>query len=387
MEYQESQLGADEFGQRILKRGGPMQQGNWWRILILSLSMIAISGLHFLSPITLGLWYNLFHHLYVLPIVVAAIFFGWRGGVAAAGFAALCYAPYLLLTFRHQNLAQDFLISQGAELFDFFLSGLVTGILADRERRQKRELEKTNQQLSVVYRELQNNFEQMKRSERLYALGQLSAGLAHEIRNPLAGIEGAALLVRNHPDASQKREECLDIIQKECSRLKRLVTNFLEFARPRSPQYHEVQLELLFDSVIGLASHAIGHHPITFQKRLPPNPPSFSCDPEQIKQILINLTINAIQAMPEGGEILLAAAKQGEYISLQVQDQGQGIDSELLDKIFDPFFTTKEYGTGMGLSVAHQIVAQHGGSLTAQKNAGLGMTFSVLLPLHPGSDL
>jgi signal transduction histidine kinase len=364
----------------------PIQPGGGWRIAVLSSSIVAISGLHFLTPESLGLWYNLFHHLYVLPIVIAAIFFGWRGGLIAAGFSALCYAPYLLLIFRAQPSTEEFLVSQGAELFDFFLSGIVTGILADRERRQKRKLEKTNQQLSNVYRELQNNFEQMKRAERLYALGQLSAGLAHEIRNPLAGIEGAALLVRNDSGSAQKREECLAIIQKECRRLKRLVSNFLEFAKPRSPQYRRVQLESLFDSVIGLASHAIGHEPIQIHKVLAPNLPSCSCDPEQIQQIILNLTINAIQAMPEGGEIVLAAAKQGENFLLQVIDQGRGVEAGLLDKIFDPFFTTKENGTGMGLSVAHQIVAQHGGSLTAKKNERQGMTFSVWLPLHQGSE-
>jgi two-component system sensor histidine kinase HydH len=246
-------------------------------------------------------------------------------------------------------------------------------------------LEKTNLQLGAVCRELQNNFEQMKRSERLYALGQLSAGLAHEIRNPLAGIDGAATIVRNNPDSISKRQECLEIILKECSRLNRLLTNFLEFAKPRSPQYQRVPLSQWLDSVIELASHAIGRKGILIRKEIIPDSLLLPCDPEQIKQVILNLTINAIQAMPAGGEILLSGqARQGE-IFLRIKDQGLGVEAGMLDKIFDPFFTTKDNGTGMGLSVAPQIVSQHGGMLTAQRKEDFGMTFTVQLPLQHGN--
>jgi two-component system, NtrC family, sensor histidine kinase HydH len=364
--------------------GDPVQSVSWWRILILAGSIICISVLHFLAPESLVLWYNLFHHLYILPIVVAAIFFGWRGGVAAVGFAALCHSPYVLMIMA-QNNPPGFLVSQGAEVFDFFLSGIVTGILADRERRQKKALEKINLQLSAVYRELQNNFEQMKRSERLYALGQLSAGLAHEIRNPLAGIEGAAAIVRNNPDSLNKRQECLEIILKECSRLNRLVTNFLEFAKPRAPYYQRVLLSPVMDSVIELASHAIGRKNILIRKEVTPDSLLLLCDPEQIKQVILNLTINAIQAMPDGGEIRLSGKVREDQILLRIKDQGLGVEVGMLDKIFDPFFTTKDNGTGMGLSVAHQIVSQHGGMLTAQRNEDSGMTFTVQLPVQHGN--
>ena len=303
----------------------------------------------------------------------------WRGHFVR--FVS-CVKPFV-----HSRTHLGHPISDLALVMNFLFAGIVAGILADRERRQKQVLQQTTQQLSAVYREFQDNFEGMKRAERLYALGQLSAGLAHEVRNPLASIEGAAAILQKEPGTEERRHEFLEIIQKECRRLNRLLTNFLDFAKPRLPQYQAVEVGQVLDSVISLAAHAIGRKAIRLRKDLPPNPPILECDPEQLKQVLLNLTINAIQAMPDGGEIVLAAQQQGEKILIQVRDQGSGISPANLDKTFDPFFTTKENGTGLGLPVAHQIVSQHGGVLSVENNVDKGTTFSVLLPLQHGRGL
>jgi two-component system, NtrC family, sensor histidine kinase HydH len=227
----------------------------------------------------------------------------------------------------------------------------------------------------------------MKRSERLYAIGQLSAGLAHEVRNPLASVEGAAAILQKDPGSEERRQEFLEIIQKECRRLNRLLTNFLDFARPRPPHCQAVDVNQVFDSVIGLATHAIGKKAIVLRKDLPLHLPTLECDPEQLKQVILNLTITAIQATSDSGEVTLTAWRQDRKLCIQVRDQGCGVSREQLDKIFDPFFTTKENGTGLGLSVAYQIISQHGGVLTAANNTDRGMTFSVLLPLRHGRVL
>jgi two-component system sensor histidine kinase HydH len=347
------------------------------------LGILVLGGFHFLTTASQNLWYNIFQHLFILPIAMAAIYFGWSGGLVSAMLAAACYSAPILI----QRPFQAFLVSQRAEIVDFFLVGLVAGVLAERERKQKLALQHANQQLSRIYQELQDNFERMKRSERLYAIGQLSAGLAHEVRNPLASIEGAVTIMQQEPGSVERRLEFLEIIQKECRRLNRLLTNFLEFARPRTPQYQKAEMGLILDSVIGLGTHAIGQRAVTFRKEIGANLPSLECDPEQLKQVILNLTINAIQAMTEAGEIVLAARPKEGKILVEVKDQGGGINPDLLDRIFDPFFTTKENGTGMGLSVAHQIVVQHGGLLTAKSNEYGGMTFSILLPLQHGRVL
>lgn len=221
----------------------------------------------------------------------------------------------------------------------------------------------------------------MKRVERLSAVGQLSAGLAHEIRNPLASIAGAVGIIERNSGSESKRSECLNIIKRETERLNRLLTSFLDFARPRPPQYQTISLPEALDSVVALATHAVNHKRIARRKEVPASLPALECDPEQLRQVLLNLLINAIQASPSGGDVVLTARHAGSRVLIQVKDGGSGIPPEIREKIFDPFFTTKESGTGLGLSVAHQIIEQHGGILTAEANPDKGMTFSVALPL------
>jgi len=354
------------------------------RPLIRVLGIIAvtcgISTLHYFMPNELALvdLYYLSQRLYYAPVVYAGFYFGWRGGLATGLFAGLAYLPQILVIWA---IHPRFTINQYTEMVLFCIVGAVTGAIADRERMQKKTLQETAEELARLYAELQDNFERMKRAERLYALGHLSAGLAHEIRNPLASIDGATVVLLREHRSEERRVEFLKIIQKECRRLNRLLTNFLNFAKPPAPQYQTTAVELLFDSVITLAQHANSHNQIVLRKELGENLPSLECDPEQLTQVLLNLTINAIQAMPEGGEIVLSAERHDRNITIEVRDQGSGVSEQEMERIFDPFFTTKESGTGLGLSVAHQIVSQQFGVLTARKNRDRGMTFSVQLPL------
>ena len=131
-----------------------------------------------------------------------------------------------------------------------------------------------------------------------------------------------------------------------------------------------------------LAAHAVGKRPIELRKEISADLTVIECDPELLKQVLLNLIINAIQATPGSGEVLVSAGRRNDCLSIEVRDEGCGIGGADRDRIFDPFFTTKENGTGLGLSVAHQIVEQHGGILKAEANPGRGMTFSVSLPLR-----
>jgi two-component system sensor histidine kinase HydH len=339
-----------------------------------------ISTLHYFIPNELALvdLYYLSQRLYYAPVVYAGLCFGWRGGLAAGIFAGLSYLPQILVIWA---IHPRYTINQYTEVALFCIVGALTGVIADRERRGKKTLQETAEQLARLYAELQDNFERMKRAERLYALGQLSAGLAHEIRNPLASIDGATAVLLREPRSEERRVEFLEIIQKECRRLNRLLTTFLNFATPPAPAYQMTAVEPLFDSVITLAEHAIRRDRILFRKEVAENLPAFECDPEQLTQVLLNLTINAVQAMPEGGEIVLSACRHDRSMTMEVRDQGSGVSEHDMERIFDPFFTTKESGTGLGLSVAHQIVLQQSGVLTARRNADGGMTFSVQLPL------
>jgi two-component system, NtrC family, sensor histidine kinase HydH len=349
------------------------------RVLVIIGVTCGVGMLHHLIPneLTLIDLYYLTQRLYYLPVVYAGLYFGWRGGLATALFAAFVYLPQIVEIWK---IHPRYTINQYTEIMLFCIVGVLTGVLADRERMRKRVLQETAEQMARLYAELQDNFERMKRVERLYALGQLSAGLAHEIRNPLASIEGAATVLQRQPASEERRAEFLQIIQKECRRLNLLLTNFLNFAKPPAPEYKTIVVEQMFDAVIMLAEHAIPGNSIVLRKQFAANLPPVECDPEQITQVLVNLTINAIQAMPKGGEILLSTQPGDRYVAIQVRDEGSGVSEQDRERIFDPFYTTKEFGTGLGLAISHQIVQQHGGNLTARRNSGRGMTFTVQLP-------
>ncbi len=352
------------------------------RLLSIAAATVLIGALDRLVSPSLVTWHYVVQHVFYVPVVYAGLQFGWQIGLATAALACLSCLPHISMI--GGQLPQEF-PARYLELPMFCVAGVLSGMLADRQRKQKRASEETARRLSTVYEELQENFERMKRAERLYALGQLSAGLAHEIRNPLASIAGAVGILRRKRASEEKTEECLEIINRECQRLNRLLTSFLDFARPRSPKFQTVSVRSLFDSVLGLAEHAVDTAPISLRGESPPDL-TLDCDPEQLKQVLLNLIINAIQAMPEGGEVVMASrASEGRAI-IEVRDQGCGVSPEEMEHLYDPFFTTKENGTGLGLPVAHQIVAQLGGVLAARNNPDRGVTFSIELPLQHRSD-
>lgn len=309
---------------------------------------------------------------YSVPVAIAALRYGWLAGLAAAILSAI-----LLFTISPAPPWPGGV----AEALSLGCLGLAVGWMGERERRQKRHYQGLAEQLSGVYEKVQANFEGMKRAERLSALGQLSAGLAHEIRNPLASISGSAAILRRNENLDAKQTKCIDIIASECQRLNGLLTNFLNFARPRPPRFQTVELEPVLDNVIALASHGVRGKTVHFHKNIESGLPLVQCDPEQLEQVLLNLMINAIEANPDGEAIELSAVNDAKGIAIQVTDHGHGVALAHVDRLFDPFFTTKEHGTGLGLPVAHQIMSQMGGLLLARRNGGQGMTFSVIVPV------
>jgi signal transduction histidine kinase len=353
------------------------------RVGVVVVGIAVATALHYFTSPSLILWHELFQRLYYLPIIYAAIFFGWRGGLLASIWSALCYIPHILMAWHHMP---EYAMNQYAEIIVFFLVGTVTGTLADRGRRQRMELQMTSEQLARVNRELKDSFEQIKRADRLSAIGQLSASLAHEIRNPLASIDGAANLIESPQTSEVMRKGSFAVIHKEIQRLNRLLTNLLDFARPRQPEFQAVDPARLIDSIIGLAGHSAEQKGIALCKDVSASVPSFECDPEQMKQVILNLTINAVQAMAGPGDVVLSAHQRNSSVVISVRDHGPGVDEENMDKIFNPFFTTKDAGTGLGLSVVYQIVTQHGGVVQLERNPAGGMTFSVVLPLHQRRD-
>jgi signal transduction histidine kinase len=280
----------------------------------------------------------------------------------------------------------EYRATQIVEVGMFFVIGALTGLLADHERAQRAHAEETARKLSEVYGQLHASFEQLRRADRLSALGELSAGLAHEIRNPLGSVEGAVQILRRPELPTETRNEFGNLAQKEINRLKGLLTDFLDFARPQTPKRVPTEPGELLEAVSKLAAETAKMSGIQVRVESLGSMPTVLVDSAQMKQVLLNLVINAIQAMPSGGEVVLRTARTLESIVLEVQDEGVGIPPEDLERVFNPFVTTRPEGTGLGLSIAYQIVNQHGGHIAARRNPERGMTFAVTLPMGTDAD-
>jgi PAS domain S-box-containing protein len=223
--------------------------------------------------------------------------------------------------------------------------------------------------------------EQLKRADRLSALGVLAAGIAHEIRNPLTGMKMIVQLLESEFSEDDSRREPLGIIQKEIDRLEGIIGNLLDFARPTKPKAVEVEVEKVVDDCYLLVKNQLNKQGINFQKTTVENVPIVIGDPDQLKQVFINIMTNAIQALSPGGHLKVHIDHREEYLVIAFEDSGNGIPSDRLQDIFNPFMTTKEDGTGLGLSMAQRIVEEHGGRIEVQSSPGEGSTFYVHLPI------
>ncbi|MGE5653986.1 MAG: two-component system sensor histidine kinase NtrB, partial [Bacillota bacterium] len=228
--------------------------------------------------------------------------------------------------------------------------------------------------------------EQVNRSERMNALGQMVAGLMHEIRNPLGVISTTSQLLLEDLPPGSELSEGIGIIRDEASRLNRNLNLFLDFARPRSVHQKVIQLEKLIEDLMVLFRPMLKDQGIQPTVCVDPSLKEMVIDPDLLRQIMVNLILNALQAMPKGGRLSIGAQPVGERLRLTVSDTGIGISEDALGRIFDPFFTTKETGTGIGLSVVHRLVDDMGGLITLHSQKGQGATFDIFLPLVSGGD-
>jgi signal transduction histidine kinase len=348
-----------------------------WQRLLIAAAIILLAASHWFTPPSKSLHNTLFH-LGVIPILASGMLFGWRSAALAAVLIGGTELPQVWLKWRHDSV---YFSDQVGELAVFCAAGVVVGYLSERQRRQRIELERTTRELENVYTELRENIERLTKAERLSAVAQLSASLAHEIRNPLAGLSGAAGILRRGHAGAEGTRDCIEIIERESNRLNKLLTGFLEFARPRAPRIQPTDLVAVIDSVIALASHSAGATAIEFRRALSDDLPEVECDPEQLKQVLLNLVNNAIEAASNGVVELHAEADEN-HAAITVRDHGAGVPHERRERMFEPFFTTKDNGTGLGLAIAAKIVEQHGGALTAANAPGGGLAMIVQLPLR-----
>ncbi len=249
---------------------------------------------------------------------------------------------------------------------------------------------------------------ELRRHERLATLGQLSAGVAHEIRNPLAGIGTSAQVLLKRFEPRDDRARFVQVILDEVARLDRIVTSLLQYARPRTPELRQANLFECVDRVLALAADAIQQAHVRVEVEVAPRLPALYIDPDLVTQVLLNVTLNAVQAMSEGGTLRYEVrrvrrrrpprgpgrraedrtrSRGGDrgwiaYEQVRVIDTGVGIPRGVLAKLFDPFFTTKATGTGLGLSISQTIMQEHGGSIAVDSREGRGTTVLLNFPME-----
>jgi len=334
-----------------------------------------------------GLLTNILHitlaHLYIVPIILGAYWFGIRGGVLVSIISTALFTPHI-----YAWMDPVWSIYNYVEIFLFLLIGGMTGVLIEMERSHRRRyedalvrLDESHRKLKVQTEVLFQTEEQLRRADRLSALGELSAGMAHEIRNPLGSIKGAAEILKDGygPDAPQ--HEFIEILLKETDRLNKIVQEFLDFARPKPPELREEDINELLESVLALTAQPTRKSGISVEKQLDHNIGTWNLDAGLLKQAFLNLILNAIQAMPEGGTLTVVSARRDDRIEVKIVDTGTGISMDNRKKLFSPFFTTKQDGTGLGLAITYRIIQNHRGTIDVASEPGKGATFTITLPV------
>lgn len=281
---------------------------------------------------------------------------------------------------QESGLEMEDEIGELAEAFD-----TMTTKLRERTEEAARlyaETVERNRQLAEINERLQRAQAQLIQSEKLAAVGQLTAGIVHDVKNPLAVIKGLAEDLEEEPDLNEYTREGLETIRSSASRANSIVSDLLKFARQSEAKMRTEDLRGSIQASLRLTEYLARKANISFEESLPDHSVTLTYDPQQIEQVLINLINNAIQAMPNGGTIQVRLEESDREVYVIVRDEGIGIPEENLPRIFDPFFTTKPEGegTGLGLSVSYGIVTNHGGYLEVESEVGKGSTFIIALP-------
>jgi signal transduction histidine kinase len=308
-------------------------------------------------------WLHAIHgRLCYIPIVIAASWFGVRGGLITAGTISLLVLPYIWGSAREPH---EF-ATEMVEIVFYFAIAILIGVLVEREFTARRKQQEAQLQ--------------MERSQKLSLVGQLAAGVAHEIKNPLASIKGAADILTDDDTSRKDREEFKDILQNEVRRIDATVAEFLEFARPKETRLETLDLTATVRATLRQMEAHAKRERIPLEANLQEGI-VVDGDPEKLHQMTLNLMLNAMQASGEGNTICITLTdRNAPGVQLVIADSGAGIDESEMERIFEPFFTTRASGTGLGLAVVKDIVESHCGEIAIESEAGRGTTVTVTLP-------
>ena len=367
----------------------------WLKIVVILFLVFVLALFHYLTGIEQSPYYGFYCRLYYLPIVLAGLWFCLRGGVLVAVLVSILFAPHIFFNWGQFDVIP---LEYYFEILLFNLTGFVTGLMSSRINFQIMRAEKNMKQLEESFTQLREQAnliveieDQLRQADRLTALGELSAGMAHEIRNPLGSIRGTAEILRDALPDDNRYTEFSQILIKEVDRLNRVVEDFLNFARPTTDEQHDFKPNEILHEVLQLCWQQTTRSHIKIHWQEKPLPVAVG-DAAQFKQVFLNLILNALQAMSAGGELWIETAVNAQQqIVLTFRDSGPGIPAADLDRIFNPFFTTKAKGTGLGLAITYRIIQNHCGQISVKNSSAGGAEFTMILkpaeyPCRDGVD-
>lgn len=326
-----------------------------------------------------------YYLIYFLPVVSAAMIYDAWATLLWTVLASAAYSSYLFPALEEYELTASGAAELATRILFFFLAAMVVNRFVAQTRRQAKRYRLLAETQAETNRRLEQAQAEVHRSERLAALGQLSAGLAHEIRNPLGVIKGSAeMLNQKLMKSDPLAVELAGYISSEVNRLNAMVNRFLDFARPLQPELSSQEISSLLDQALKLVQERWPKSSVEVERQYAPDLPTLALDGALCEQVFTNLFFNAYEAMPDGGKLRVAAhpvrfnGKQG--VEIEIEDTGPGIPAELQEQVFNPFFTTKKGGVGLGLSIVSKIVDNHHGAIRIQCNPGKGACFKIHFP-------
>ena len=290
-------------------------------------------------------------------------------------------------------IAVSFILACMSWLFGESINNAFSALRQRSEELQAshKELESANEELQAANEELTETQEQLIRSEKLAAIGQLAGGVGHELRNPLGAIKNAVYYIKGKVANSELAQqelrvmEFLDIMDDEINSSNKIINDLLGFSRVGKPAVSLARIEKVINDALALTHTPIPEN-IELTKKVDAGLPEAEIDTDQIHQVLVNVIMNAVQAMPEGGKLTIGAKQEDKFLEVEISDTGYGIPQETIDKIFDPLFTTKAKGIGLGLAVCKAIIDRHDGHTAVKSKVGKGTTFTIKLPLRVRKD-
>ena len=328
------------------------------RVLLIVFLVVSIAIPHYLTEMSKHKYHILCQGLFFLPVILAGFWFGLRGGLSASIGISIVLIPFIVM---HWNAFSSDDFNNIMEVVLYIAVGAILGILRDRELLHQQRL---------------------REAESLAAMGRALSSVAHDMKTPLIAIGGFTLWVKRHIESHDPCHEKLDIVVKETTRLENMVKDMLDFAKPLELHLGDESIDRLVQESLAVVETVAKARQVRIQSHFLGQIAPVPLDGMRIKQVLINLIVNAVQASPEGETVMVACHQEQGRIVIDVRDLGCGIPKDQRDLIFAPFFTTKKEGTGLGLAIVKKIAEAHDGSLEILDNPDRGVTFRVILPLR-----